>query len=160
MGIKIYHLAGPLAGDYDVYASSDAYVAGSPLKIDANGISRCNVCRADSDDGFVGFARNHMGSTTDRKSDLYNGKAAFIAGAGNILELNDDDPEYADDSFPFHDNTYINGQDLYVSTTGLLTNTAPGASNGGEVTASSIAVAIVMAGRTSASGDNLVIMTL
>ena len=160
MGIKILHLAGPLAGDFDVYASSGAYVAGSPLKIDANGISLCTDYIETSDDGFIGFARNHMGSTSDRKSDIYNGKAAFIAGKGNMLELNNDDPENADDVFPFHDNTYVNGQELYVSTTGKLTNTNPGSSNGGTTTASSIPVAIVMIGRTSASGDNLTIMTL
>lgn len=160
MGLRIRFIAGPLPGGYDVYASSVTYAAGQPLKITANGVELCQQYIEGNDDGFLGFARNHFGSTTDLKSDAYNGRAAYISGKGNILELNDDDPENGSDVFPFHDNTYTVGEDLYISTTGFLTNTAPGGSNGGVTPASSTPVAFVLEGRTAAGGANLIVQTL
>ncbi len=131
MGMKILFLAGRRVGDIPVSSSTTAYVAGQPLQLDSNGELTLNtngyIYGGGATYNHVGLALGHSGSTSDRYSDLYNGKAGVLVGAGNIVELNNSDPENPDDDFPFDTSmTYSPGDDLYIDTNGKLTNAAPG----------------------------------
>lgn len=158
MGMRLRHLAGAIIGDYEVNASTAAYVAGQPLKIGVSGLELCTEYIEGNDNAFVGFARGHSGGTTDRKSDVYNARAAYVSGAGNVVEGNDDDPDNPSDTFPFDTTlTYTVGQDVFVNQSGLLSNRTPGAS-GSDVPSNSEPVGFVLEA-PAASGDNLVIQT-
>jgi len=148
MGMTLQgHNGGFIDGGFDVNTSTTAYHAGMPLKINTSGTLELCLCfRNGYDDGYVGLARNHSGSTSDTKSDIYNGKAAYITFPAQVKLDNDDATDPAD-AYPWDvTRVYVPGDDLYINEVGYLTNVAPG--GGGavydDVCANGSPIAIVM----------------
>lgn len=131
MGCKVLHLGVFQPGDWDVSPTTDAYVAGQPLKVNTSGkLELCKCYREGYDDGYVGLAKGFSGNALNvvnptHPSDLYNGKATFFGGH-NMLKLDHEDPRNTNDIYPYdRAQTYNEGDDLYIGLTGLLTNIGP-----------------------------------
>jgi hypothetical protein len=132
MGCKVRHLGGYKDGNFDVNPLSDLWVQGQPLKFNTAGLLElCKCYREAHDDGYCGLAVGHLGTLADRKSDIYNGKAAYYAGY-NQLKLDAADPEnHDDDDYPYDTAlVYTPGDDLYINELGFLTNIGPGGGGG------------------------------
>ena len=138
MGMKILFLGGYRDGDEPVYSSAH-YHQGMPLKMRTDHtVTLCLANIVDNDDGYLGLALNFAGSTSDKKSDLYNGKAAYLAGC-NKVKLDASFEDDTSDTYPYLSTlTFDEGQELYVNTDGVLSNVNPG---GTKVTAGNRAVA-------------------
>lgn len=139
--MKILYLGGFRDGDEPVYASAGVYHQGYPLMMRTDHtVDWCKLNVRNGDDGYLGLALNFAGSTTDKKSDLYNGRAAYLGGC-NKVKLDASNELDASDTYPYLSTlTFLAGQDLYVNTDGVLSNVNPG---GTKVTASSASVARV-----------------
>ena len=126
MGMKILFMGGYRDGDEPVYVSAGAYHQGMPLKMCTDHtIDWCKLHLVDGDDGYVGLALNFAGSTSDKKSDLYNGKAAYLAGT-NKVKLDASNENDTSDTYPYLSTlTFLAGQELYIDTNGLLSNVTP-----------------------------------
>lgn len=162
MGMKIKYLGGRRLGDFEVDPNTAAYVAGQPLQVNSSGQLTLNTNGYQQGGGatynHVGLALGHSGSTSDQYSDIYNGRAGVLVGAGNVVELNADDPENPNDALPYDDTlTYNEGDDIYIDTTGKLSNATPGGS-GSAVPAGSDPIAYVLVAPTSS--QNMVIVTV
>jgi len=142
MGMKILFLGGYRDVDETVYGSASVYHQGYPLKMRTDHtVDWCKIHTLDVDSGYLGLALNFAGSTTDKKSDLYNGKAAYLAGP-NKVKLDAGNENDTTDTYPYDTTkTYDEGQELYVDTNGKLSNDAPGV---GVVPAASLPVATIV----------------
>jgi hypothetical protein len=129
MGLLIRHLGGFQDGTIDVNPNTLAYVAGQPLKVNTSGqLELCLCYREGHDDGYCGLAKGWSGSVTaadpTHPSDIYNGKATYLAGF-NQFKLDNNDPRNVNDDYPYDTNdVYQPGDDLYINTVGKLTNAA------------------------------------
>ena len=128
MGLEIKgFLGGYQDGSLDVNPLTGAYVAGQPLKVNTSGQLELCYCYAEGTDcGYCGLAKGFSGSTSLQKSDLYNGKATYIAGY-NKLTLDALSPVNPSDRVPYDTTlTYNEGDDLYIDGHGLLSKNGPG----------------------------------
>jgi hypothetical protein len=132
MGLQVKgFLGGYQDGSLDVNPLTGAYVAGQPLKVNTSGQLELCYCYAEGTDcGYCGLAKGFSGSTSLQKSDLYNGKATYIAGF-NKLTLDEASAVDGSDHRPFDTTlTYNEGDDLYIDENGLLSNNGAGAHAG------------------------------
>jgi len=132
MGVQVRFLGGYQDGTLDVNPLTAAYVAGQPLKVNTSGqLELCTCYRQGYDDGYVGLAKGYSGSTTDKNSDIYNGKATYFAGFNQLKLDNQGTARNANDNYPFDTSlTYNEGDDIYIDENGKLTNNGPGAHPG------------------------------
>ena len=126
MGARIMHLGGYQPGDTEVNPLTPAYVQGQPLRVNNSGQLELCLCYVEgSDHGYCGLAKGFSGSLSQQLSDIYNGNATYWAGF-NTLKLDAEDPRNHDDDIrPFDPNdTWQPADDVYINTSGILTNAA------------------------------------